>query len=809
MRKYFLLAVSVFTLTAVSCKKDGLTSEEAGSTSEITVPGEFDWATSRDINFSIAVTDARFGNKIHVMTIYDGDPANEGKPLSKGSATLTSAFNTRIYLPVTLPEVYVTKTAPDGSKVTTKVLISSAQVSIAIGETGLQKSMKKLSSAGISSSAVPETSPSCATGSGVTAISSSVSGFTAQNGAVYSVTASNITIGLGWGHNGTLYICGKNVKLTGGNIHGLNIIITSTGSASIDGSQWNSTASIKNFGSLTINADQWSTGVVGSLYNTGTLTTNFLTVPNGTVTNFGTISVSQVLWSNNSSVITNYGAISTSGQSRAENGGRISNYGTYTAIGELIVGASPSKLENYGTLNISQDRLVMNSAGSIVNSGKLIADNSHLEFGAVFVNDGEMRVKSFTATSGTFTNRCKLIVLTDFFLNGTTMVNQSFIDVKGTTRMNSNMALSALAMFRTANLNGATQTVSGPANGTDWALFRVTGTSTNEVEQAGGIFTGRVVYCDPNRALSERHFTNGAKNGCDVYIPAGDCNEGFGTDPNPALPDSDKDGVIDVEDAYPNDPTRAFKSFQANYSSGGSTIAFEDRWPFQGDYDMNDVVISYRYEVATNAANQVVTVDADFKLHATGGEYRNGAGIQFNIPKADLVNITGAVAEDNQDSLVVILFNNSREEQVNWNTSKTTIADSKSYKVSFRIKNGPAIDRFGVGNYNMFIWNNTPGFGRGYEAHLPGRQPTKLADRSLFGTADDNTTATKPYYNKNGLVWALELPIATFDYPTEKVDITLAYKMFADWVRSGGKSSADWYTNTSPSARDASLIFSK
>jgi len=94
------------------------------------------------------------------------------------------------------------------------------------------------------------------------------------------------------------------------------------------------------------------------------------------------------------------------------------------------------------------------------------------------------------------------------------------------------------------------------------------------------------------------------------------------------------------------------------------------------------------------------------------------------------------------------------------------------------IKNGPKIDKFGVGNYNLFIWNNTGGFGRGYETHLPGRQPTKLADRALFGTADDNTTILKPYYSKSGLPWALEMPVSSFAYPVEKADITLAYRKY-------------------------------
>ena len=811
MKRFLLLAVSVLTLTAVSCKKDSVTSEGGSkSTDEIIVPSSFDWGTSRDVNFSISVTDARFANKIHVVSIYAGNPEAGAELLSKGSATLTSSFNTRIYLPTALSEVYIVKTAPDGSKVTSKAVITSTEVSLAVGATSAVTSMKKLSSTGFTASAVPETSPDCASGAGVTVISSFSSDFNAQNNGIYSITASNVNLKVGWGpHSGTLYICGKNVTLSGGTMNGLNIIITGTGSATINSVQWDAAASIKNFGDLTINSTQWSTQIIGNFYNTGTVTAEYLTLKSGTATNFGTITSSKGIWADVQSIFNNHGTVNSLGTFNAENGAHVSNYSAFKINGAFTIGANPSRFDNFGSFISSTGKITMNSSAVISNSGTFIAEKSHLEFAGQFTNDGEMKVMSLTAQSGTFSNRCKLIVLTDFLLNGATMNNESFIDVKGNTEMNSAMSLTAKAMFRTNNLLGTTQTVSGPVNGTEWALFRVTGTSADAVNNAGGIFTGLVLYCDSKRTLDARHFSNSAKNGCDIYIPANECSEGYGVDPNPSLPDTDEDGVIDVEDDYPADPTRAYKSRQFNYDQGGSTIAFEDKWPYQGDYDMNDVVISYRYEIGTSASNKVVSVDASFKLIATGGEYKNGAGIQFNIPKDNLVSISGAEAEANQDSLVVILFKNSREEQGNWNTSKTTIADSKSYTVAFRIKNGPTIERFGVGNYNLFIWNNTGGFGRGYETHLPGRQPTKLADRSLFGTGDDNTSASKPYYSKTGMTWALEIPVSSFAYPLEKTDITLAYRKFADWARSGGKVETEWYKIATADYLNQELIFKK
>merc|ERR1711879_138237 len=53
--------------------------------------------------------------------------------------------------------------------------------------------------------------------------------------------------------------------------------------------------------------------------------------------------------------------------------------------------------------------------------------------------------------------------------------------------------------------------------------------------------------------------------------------------------DADGDGISDVFDDFPNDPSKAFHT--NNYSN--STLVFEDLWPQKGDYDFNDMVIDY------------------------------------------------------------------------------------------------------------------------------------------------------------------------------------------------------------------------
>ncbi|WP_083257143.1 LruC domain-containing protein [Arcticibacter eurypsychrophilus] len=810
MNKYLFSILILFVVFITSCQKSDIT-DQVENTTVLVVPSSFNWGTSRDVSFNISITDSRFANSIHVISIYAGDPANGGSLLSKGSATLIAAFNTKIYIPSTLTEVYVVKTSPDGSTVSDKIAITSTQVSIAIGTSSIVQSISAAASKSLttfSTSAVVETSPDCGTGIVWAAPQYSWQASFPVSGGVYAVKADDVTINLSYTHNATLVVCGKNVILNGGNINGLKIIVTSTGSLTINSSvQWNATASIKNFGTLKMNAAQWDQQVVGSIYNAGTFNTENLTLVSGTITNFGTINANTSIWVNGG-VFTNEGTVNALGTFNMQNGGQFINNSLLTTKGIFTVGGSSSKFNNNGTFTSTLgNNVIMDASSIITNTGTFTALTSTLSFSGLFTNDGTIRLKTLNALNGTFNNNCKLIISDQFVLNGTVMKNASFIDVQTKSTLTSNMQLSANAIFQTKDIARSTNTISGPSSGTVWSLFKVTGTSAAALNSEGGIFTGNLLYCDNLRTLDARHFSNNAKNGCGIYIPSSDCTDGYGTAPAPVLVDTDKDGVIDLKDDYPSDPTKAYRNLQANYANGGSTVAFEDTWPSKGDYDMNDIVLNYRYEVASNAANIVVEIKADYKLLATGGSYKNGTGIQFNIPAANLESITGATVETNQDSLVVILFSNSRNEQTNWNTSVGTEATAKEYSMTLKIKNGPTIAKLGVGNYNVFIWN--AGSGRGYETHLAGKKPTKLANTALFGTADDNSTTAKPYFNKTGLPWALEIPVSAFSYPTEKTDITKAYLHFAKWAISGGTSYTDWYSNTSTGYKNISSIFAK
>ena len=276
------------------------------------------------------------------------------------------------------------------------------------------------------------------------------------------------------------------------------------------------------------------------------------------------------------------------------------------------------------------------------------------------------------------------------------------------------------------------------------------------------------------------------------------------------LTDTDRDGVADIYDAYPNDSTRAFNNYYP--PSGFGTYLFEDNWPTTGDYDFNDLVMGYRYNTVTNAANHVVELKASLVVRASGANFRNGFGIQLDgVSSSAVTNVSGTQTqsapwlftnangtEARQTFANVIVVDNvsrvlpSSNNNPITNTivgSPYTSPDSINLTISF-VHNSLSSSDININPY--LIINQT----RGRELHLINRQPTGYAASGFFDTNEDNSVPSlgKYYVTKNNLPWALDVP-ATIPYPIEGVTVTNAYLFLANWAQSGGNQHTDWYLN--------------
>ena len=125
----------LIAVTLASCQKTAPLAIKAVKfgTNAIVVPTGFTWENSKTITLTTAVTDTRFGNVMHIISVYDADPASGGHLLAKGSASNTNAFVSNFSLSKKFTSVFVVKTAPDNSTVSMQVSATAGKISSSIG----------------------------------------------------------------------------------------------------------------------------------------------------------------------------------------------------------------------------------------------------------------------------------------------------------------------------------------------------------------------------------------------------------------------------------------------------------------------------------------------------------------------------------------------------------------------------------------------------------------------------------------------------------------------------------------------------
>ncbi len=276
--------------------------------------------------------------------------------------------------------------------------------------------------------------------------------------------------------------------------------------------------------------------------------------------------------------------------------------------------------------------------------------------------------------------------------------------------------------------------------------------------------------------------------------------------PVPQVSDADNDGVLDLNDDYPDDGARAFDVFTPSKNSF-STLVFEDSWPLEGDYDMNDVVVRYQYQMVQNRNGLVVDLFARFRLAAWGTLKNNGLALQLpsvtpsEVQSATLSIDGGAAqvayAEAGQAKLVYRILEDQAAAAVPASCAFYNVQEGCSdgdgplytLHITFKAPTSPVL--LGTPPWDPFLFRTS---NRGVEIHLPDHAPTALADMSLFGTADDNSVPAQGIWYKSvcNLPWSLDIP-AEWSWPKEGVELPSAYPDFTDWVTSAGTTSLDWY----------------
>ncbi len=257
-------------------------------------------------------------------------------------------------------------------------------------------------------------------------------------------------------------------------------------------------------------------------------------------------------------------------------------------------------------------------------------------------------------------------------------------------------------------------------------------------------------------------------------------------------------------------------------------LAFEDRWPEEGDYDMNDVVMLQNSSLLLTTSYEIKQIEFQGELKALGASYHNGFAIQLDniLPSnvnSDLVRfeINGVLQtispiEEDTEYLVIkvtdnlsnhILFNEDCEFYKTIPNCNNT--SQMTFQVTVPFITPIPLVQFPQAPYNPFIFAldatyHGPLFyqpGRTLEIHLKNKMPTSKADFSMFGVADDKTqtSVNNNYQNANGLPWALAINPGSqevWKHPVENIDMLQAYPDFKDFAESNGNKETSWFSQS-------------
>jgi LruC domain-containing protein len=263
--------------------------------------------------------------------------------------------------------------------------------------------------------------------------------------------------------------------------------------------------------------------------------------------------------------------------------------------------------------------------------------------------------------------------------------------------------------------------------------------------------------------------------------------------------DIDDDGVPNALDPNPDDPNQSFVQYRPSQNSFG-TYGFEDLWPEVGDYDFNDFVVQVKEKIITNSANRVYRVIYDLKVMAMGGIFNNNFGIVTPDPGNNAAvkiisphNVTWTSSQRGNTEVIII----QKPKQLFYSLGVINAWNSDPYFAPVEIQ--VQVDLNGSYSYpsgykpSFFIEQNGIS---GHEIHIAGVAPTSNLRSGLFGTAHDDSkpNSSKYYLTSTNLPWGIYMP-TEWNYPQEGIDLTAAYKRFAEYAQTNPNLA--WYTNTS------------
>lgn len=244
----------------------------------------------------------------------------------------------------------------------------------------------------------------------------------------------------------------------------------------------------------------------------------------------------------------------------------------------------------------------------------------------------------------------------------------------------------------------------------------------------------------------------------------------------------------------------------SSYPSGAGyyTVGYEDQFPALGDYDFNDLLVSYRVEVGHDAAGDVVALRGAAFLVARGAGFTHDWRLRVPLAGA---SATGTLELTLTDPAT--LQTQSSATPVDGPVDLLGFADTRALfppPPGFSYTNtergapeqvGPRLDfllslsaplpaaSVGAAPFDPYLVVHATG----YEVHLPGQPPT-AASRNVA----DGLTA---FRDANGYPFAVLVPV-NWPHPWEYTDLRRSYPDLNLYVSSNEQAGVDWYQRPAP-----------
>lgn len=237
--------------------------------------------------------------------------------------------------------------------------------------------------------------------------------------------------------------------------------------------------------------------------------------------------------------------------------------------------------------------------------------------------------------------------------------------------------------------------------------------------------------------------------------------------------------------------------FMRSYTDYG-ILAFEDNWPYKGDYDLNDVVVKYDSKLNISYDFDYNAIEETYTFLNNGGKYVNGFGIEYgfdlsalNLSKCSIktldadgnpVEIEVPGFDTDLTKATLMLFADAAKVPVGTQFQITLVFNQPQFMIGFVLP-----------PYNPFITVDDDG-GLRKEVHLVDHTPTPKADPKFFNYGHDLSGKGRYYISDASYTFAIDLTKAeTYRIPIEGKNIKNSYPRFESWVASGGTTDKDWY----------------